>query len=194
MYGQFDASMQEPTVADMSIADEHIVVETKTRISDVCKELAVNPDHAVLVKKGSEVLGVVTARVIFQTMSEGVNATKIKVNKIMKTNILTMAGDTPLSSALEMMSKANPDAIIITDSDNQFIGYFSTKDYRDATRKLEAHQLMSARLRRSRKAISEKVSSSEKEESGVDLLDLLLGDIDDEDDEEVEVPSMFNLE
>jgi len=194
VYGQFDASMQEPTVADMSIADEHIVVETKTRISDVCKELAVNPDHAVLVKKGSEVLGVVTARVIFQTMSEGVNATKIKVNKIMKTNILTMAGDTPLSSALEMMSKANPDAIIITDSDNQFIGYFSTKDYRDATRKLEAHQLMSARLRRSRKAISEKVSSSEKEESGVDLLDLLLGDIDDEDDEEVEVPSMFNLE
>ena len=194
MYGQFDAGMQEPTVADMSIADEHIVVETKTRISDVCKELAVNPDHAVLVKKGSEVLGVVTARVIFQTMSEGVNATKIKVNKIMKTNILTMAGDTPLSSALEMMSKANPDAIIITDSDNQFIGYFSTKDYRDATRKLEAHQLMSARLRRSRKAISEKVSSSEKEESGVDLLDLLLGDIDDEDDEEVEVPSMFNLE
>jgi len=194
VYGQFDAGMQEPTVADMSIADEHIVVETKTRISDVCKELAVNPDHAVLVKKGSEVLGVVTARVIFQTMSEGVNATKIKVNKIMKTNILTMAGDTPLSSALEMMSKANPDAIIITDSDNQFIGYFSTKDYRDATRKLEAHQLMSARLRRSRKAISEKVSSSEKEESGVDLLDLLLGDIDDEDDEEVEVPSMFNLE
>ena len=155
MYGQFDASMQEPTVADMSIADEYIVVETKTRISDVCKELAVNPDHAVLVKKGSEVLGVVTARVIFQTMSEGVNATKIKVNKIMKTNILTMAGDTPLSSALEMMSKANPDAIIITDSDNQFIGYFSTKDYRDATRKLEAHQLMSARLRRSRKAISD---------------------------------------
>ena len=80
MYGQFDAGMQEPTVADMSIADEHIVVETKTRISDVCKELAVNPDHAVLVKKGSEVLGVVTARIIFQTMSEGVNATKIKVN------------------------------------------------------------------------------------------------------------------
>ncbi len=193
MYGQFDAGMQEPTVADMSIADEHIVVETKTRISDVCKELAVNPDHAVLVKKGSEVLGVVTARVIFQTMSEGVNATKIKVNKIMKTNILTMAGDTPLSSALEMMSKVNPDAIIITDSDNQFMGYFSTKDYRDATRKLEAHQLMSARLRRSRKAISEKVSSSEKEESGVDLLDLLLGGIDD-DDEEVEIPSMFNLE
>ena len=66
--------MQEPTVADMSIADEHIIVEMKTRISEVCKVLAVTPDYAVLVKKGAEVLGVVTARSIFQKMSEGVNA------------------------------------------------------------------------------------------------------------------------
>ena len=62
--------MQEPTVADMSITDEHIVVQSKTRISEVCKELAINPDNAVLVKKGSEILGVVTARSIFQTMSK----------------------------------------------------------------------------------------------------------------------------
>ncbi len=184
--------MQEPTVADMSITDEHIVVQSKTRISEVCKELAINPDNAVLVKKGSEVLGVVTARSIFQTMSEGVNATKIKVDKIMKKNILAIAGDTPLSSGLEMMSKVNPDAIIITDSDNEFMGYFSARDYREATRKLEAHQLMSVRLKRSRKAITEKVA--EKEESGGDLLDLLLGDFGDEEEDEVEVPSMFNLE
>ena len=184
--------MQEPTVSDMSITDEHIVVQSKTRISEVCKELAVNPDNAVLVKKGSEILGVVTARSIFQTMSEGVNATKIKVDKIMKKNILSIAGDTPLSSGLEMMSKVNPDAIIITDSDNEFMGYFSARDYREATRKLEAHQLMSVRLKRSRKAITEKVA--EKEESGGDLLDLLLGGFDDEDEDEVEVPSMFNLE
>ena len=184
--------MQEPTVADMSITDEHIVVQSKTRISEVCKELAINPDNAVLVKKGSEILGVVTARSIFQTMSEGVNATKIKVDKIMKKNILAIVGDTPLSSGLELMSKVNPDAIIITDSDNEFMGYFSARDYREATRKLEAHQLMSVRLKRSRKAITEKVA--EKEESGGDLLDLLLGDFGDEEEDEVEVPSRFNVE
>ena len=184
--------MQEPTVADMSIADEHIVVKSKTRISEVCKELAVNPDNAVLVKKGSEILGVVTARSIFQTMSEGVNATKIRVNKIMKTNILAIPGDTPLSSGLELMSQVHPDAIIITDPENEFMGYFSAKDYREATRKLEAHQLMSVRLKRSRKAITEKVA--EKEESGGDLLDMLLGDVDDEDEDQKEVPSMFSLE
>ena len=192
LYWVIQQGMQEPTVADMSITDEHIVVQSKTRISEVCKELAVNPDNAVLVKKGSDILGVVTARSIFQTMSEGVNATKVKVDKIMKTNILAIPGNTPLSDGLELMSKVHPDAIIVTDSDNEFMGYFSARDYREATRKLEAHQLMSVRLNRSRKAITEQ--AAEKEESGGDLLDLLLGGVDDEDEDEVEVPSMFNLE
>ena len=172
--------MQEPTVADMSIADEHIVVGMKTRISEVCKELAVNPDHAVLVKKGSEILGVVTARSIFQKMSEGVNATKVKVNKIMRTNILSIPADTPLSIGLDLMSKENPDAIVITGPEDEFVGYFSTSDYRDATRKLDAHQKMSSRLSRSRKVITEK---AEEKDSNGDLLDLLLGDVEEEEEE-----------
>ena len=172
--------MQEPTVADMSIADEHIVVEMKTRISEVCKVLAVNPSHAVLVKKGTEVLGVVTARSIFQKMSEGVNATKVKVSKIMRTNILSISADTPLSKGLDLMSKENPDAIVITDAEGEFVGYFSTSDYREATRKLEAHQKMSSRLKRSRKVITEK---AEEKDSNVDLLDLLLGAVEEEEEE-----------
>ncbi len=182
--------MQEPTVADMSIADEHIVVEMKTRISEVCKELAVNPDHAILVKKGSEIRGVVTARSIFQKMSEGVNATKVKVNKIMRTNILSIPADTPLSLGLDLMSKENPDAIIVTGDEGEFVGYFSTSDYRDATRRLEAHQKMASRLKRSRKVITEK---AEEKDSNVDLLDLLLGDVEEEE-EEVDSLSTLSFE
>ena len=70
--------MQEPTIADMSIKDEHIVVASKTRVSSVCEELSKNPDYAVLVKKGSDIIGVVTARDIFGKMAEGMNATKVK--------------------------------------------------------------------------------------------------------------------
>ena len=40
----------------MSITDEHIVVATKTRVSEIHAELSKNPDHAILVKKGSEIL------------------------------------------------------------------------------------------------------------------------------------------
>ncbi|MFL2961802.1 MAG: CBS domain-containing protein [Candidatus Poseidoniaceae archaeon] len=189
-YGWVEWNMQEPTVADMSIADEHIVVEMKTRISEVCKELAVNPDHAILVKKGSEIRGVVTARSIFQKMSEGVNATKVKVSKIMRTNILSIPADTPLSLGLDLMSKENPDAIIITGDEGDFVGYFSTSDYRDATRRLEAHQKMASRLKRSRKVITEK---AEEKDSNVDLLDLLLGDVEEEE-EEVDSLSTLSFE
>ena len=189
-YAHVQGIMQEPTVADMSIADEHIVVESKTRISEVCKELAVNPEHAVLVKKGSDILGVVTARIIFQKMSEGLNATKVKVNKIMRTNILSIPADTPLSSGLNLMSKENPDGIIVVGTENEFVGYFSTGDYRSATRKLETHQKMASRLKRSRKVITEK---AEEKDSNGDLLDLLLGDVEEEE-EEVDSLSTLSFE
>ena len=164
--------MEEPTVADMSITDEHIVVATKTKVSDICQELSKNPEHAILVKKGRDILGVVTARDIFAKMAEGLNATKVKVDKIMRTNILAVQGNTPLSKGLDIMSSNTPDAIIVIDGEGDFMGYFSVRDYREATRRLEAHLLMAARLSRSRRAITEK--KIEEENSGGDLLDLLL--------------------
>ena len=189
--GHLHRIMEEPTIADMSITDEHIVVASKTRISSVCEELSKNPDYAVLVKKGNEIIGVVTARDIFATMAEGLNATKVKVDKIMRTEILTLRGNTPLSKGLNMLSNLSSDAVVVIDNEGNFMGYFSVKDYREATRKLEAHQLLSARLSRSRKAISKQ--SREKADSDGDLLDLLLGDnVEDEDDDEV--PSMIRLD
>ena len=189
--GHLHRIMEEPTIADMSITDEHIVVASKTRISSVCEELSKNPDYAVLVKKGNEIIGVVTARDIFVTMAEGLNATKVKVDKIMRTEILTLRGNTPLSKGLNMLSNLSSDAVVVIDNEGDFMGYFSVKDYREATRKLEAHQLLSARLSRSRKAISKQ--SREKADSDGDLLDLLLGDsVEEEDDDEV--PSMIRLD
>ena len=182
--------MEEPTVSDMSITDEHIVVESKTKVSDICQELSRNPEHAILVKKGKDILGVVTARDIFAKMAEGLNATKVKVDKIMRTNILAVLGNTPLSKGLDIMSTTSPDAVIVVDEGGEFLGYFSVRDYREATRKLEAHLLMAARLSRSRKAITDK--KIEDDDSGGDLLDLLLGN--NEDEEETEVPSMISLD
>ena len=83
--------MQEPTVADMSISDEHIVVEPKTAVSSIADELSGNPRNAILVKKkGSGIIhGVVTSRDIFSKISEGANVTKMRLEKIMRTNIMT---------------------------------------------------------------------------------------------------------
>ncbi len=184
--------MDEPTVADMSITDEHIVVVSKTKVSDICSELAINPEHAVLVKKGRDILGVVTAKDIFSRMAEGMNATKIKVDKIMRTNVLAVKGDTPLSKALNVMSETPTDVVIVVDEKDEFMGYFSIRDYRDATRRLEAHLLMVSRLSKSRKAI--KQVKSENEDTDGDLLDLLLGNDGDEVEDELDIPSMIMLD
>ena len=184
--------MDEPTVADMSITDEHIVVVSKTKVSDICSELAINPEHAVLVKKGRDILGVVTAKDIFSRMAEGMNATKIKVDKIMRTNVLAVKGDTPLSKALNVMSETPTDVVIVVDENDEFMGYFSIRDYRDATRRLEAHLLMVSRLSKSRKAI--KQVKSDNEDTDGDLLDLLLGNDGDEVEDELDIPSMIMLD
>ena len=179
-------SMKEPTVSDMSIADEHIVVDAKSKVGDVCGKLSINPRNAVLVMKKGEITGVITAKDIFAHLFQGKHVAKLKVEKIMKSNILTFSEDEKLSVALEVMSKERPDAMVIVDSDNSFIGYFSAEDYRDATRRLEATNLWlldSLDL----KAINKQAS---KESRPTELLDLLLGgnDLEDEEEEE-ETPS-----
>ena len=70
-------------------------------------------------------------------------------------------------------------------------GYLNCVIAKDATRKLESHILIVSRLKKSRKVISEK---QEKEESQDDLLGLLLGDNEDDEYDDVEVPSMISLE
>ena len=79
-------SMQEPTVADMSITDEHIIVDPKTTVSGIADELANNPRNAILVKNKStgSIHGVVTSRDIFNKISEGYNATKMKLEKLLQ--------------------------------------------------------------------------------------------------------------
>tara|TARA_Y100000766_G_scaffold229797_1_gene203439 strand:- start:2322 stop:2879 length:558 start_codon:yes stop_codon:yes gene_type:complete len=183
-------AMKEPTVSDMSIADEHIVVDAKSKVGDVCGKLSINPRNAVLVMKKGEITGVITAKDIFAHLFQGKHVAKLKVEKIMKSNILTFNEDEKLSVALDVMSKERPDAMVIVDSDNSFIGYFSAEDYRDATRRLEAHQLMAARLSRSKKAINKQAS---KESRPTELLDLLLGGNDFEDEEDETPPSTFTL-
>ena len=172
--------MQEPTVSDMSIIDEHIVVEPKATVTSIASQLASESGLAVLVKikGGNEIQGVVTVKDILSIISEGKNPSKMKVSKIMRTNIVTIDSNTHLAKALDIMLAKRPDALVIIDNNGEFKGYFSPSDYRDATRRLEAHQLMSARLSRSKKVIAKAAAAEDPPD---DLLGLLLGGNEDEE-------------
>lgn len=178
--------MEGPTISDMSITDEHFVVDGKAVVSTIAANLAKSPNDAILIKdKGGTVSGVVTIKDIFGAMADGVNIMKVKFEKIMRTNLLTAPSDLPLTKAIDMIAKKKPDAIIIMDG-QQFIGYFSPDDYRDATRRIEAHQTMMSRLSKSKSALGAAAGSApaEDEDDTVGLLDVLLGGNEDLDGEE----------
>jgi CBS domain-containing protein len=178
--------MEGPTISDMSITDEHFVVDGKAVVSTVAANLAKSPNDAILIKdKAGTVAGVVTTKDIFGAMADGVNIMKVKFEKIMRTNLLTAPSNLPLTKAIDMIAKQGPDAIIIMDG-QQFVGYFSPDDYRDATRRIEAHQTMMDRLSKSKTALGAAAVSSPTEDKDdmAGLLGVLLGDIEDEDEEE----------
>ena len=178
--------MEGPTISDMSITDEHFVVDGKAAVSTVASNLAKSPNDAILIKdKKGTVVGVVTIKDIFGAMASGVNIMKVKFEKIMRTNLLTAPSNLPLTKAIDMIAKQGPDAIIIMDGP-QFVGYFSPDDYRDATRRIEAHQSMVKRLSKSKTALGDAASSApaEEEDETAGLLGVLLGGFEEEDEEE----------
>jgi len=178
--------MEGPTISDMSITDEHFVVDGKAAVSTVASNLAKSPNDAILIKdKKGTVVGVVTIKDIFGAMASGVNIMKVKFEKIMRTNLLTAPSNLPLTKAIDMIAKQGPDAIIIMDGP-QFVGYFSPDDYRDATRRIEAHQSMVKRLSKSKTALGDAASSApaEEEDETAGLLGVLLGGIEEEEEEE----------
>ena len=172
----------------MSITDEHFVVDGKAAVSTIAAILAKSPNDAILIKdKAGTVTGVVTIKDIFGAMADGVNVMKVKFEKIMRTNLLTAPSNLPLIKAIDMIAKQKPDAIIIMDGP-QFVGYFSPDDYRDATRRIEAHQTMMNRLSKSKSALGAAASSApaaNEEDETAGLLGVLLGEIEVEEDEDV---------
>ena len=180
--------MQAPTISDMSITDEHVVVDPKTTVGMVSERLSRSPDDAILVKdKSGNVAGVVTSKDIFKALGEGKSVVKLRLEKIMRTNVLTTEANTPLADALTLISKQGPDAIVIMNGPN-FAGYFSPDDYRSASRRIEAHQSMASRLKQSKSALTEAASEVEEtdpDQEKMDLINLLLGDNEEEEEEEI---------
>ena len=73
--------MEEPTVADMSFTTNMLLWLLRPKSATFVSAFE-KPEHAILVRE--DILGVVTARDIFAKMAEGLNATKVKVDKIME--------------------------------------------------------------------------------------------------------------
>ncbi|MGY8701385.1 MAG: CBS domain-containing protein [Candidatus Poseidoniales archaeon] len=179
----------EPVVGDMSITDEHAVVGGKATFADVCQPFIKSRDAAILIEnpKTGQIEGVITLKDLLILIASGKNPAKEKISKYMRTKVVEMGISTPLSQALRMMAEAQPDAVVIRDPNGGFAGFFSPDDYRDATRRLESHQMISMRMQKSKTALGEaRNAEADDDEPGAEkqnLLDTLLGDFEEEEEE-----------
>ena len=183
--------MDEPTVSDMSITDEHVIIPLKSTFQDVAARLVEAPSAAVLIHdaKAGRIVGVITSRDLFAVCAEGRPAHKEKVEKRMCTNLMELGTRTTLTQALEMMRVERPAAVLVMTDEGQFAGYFSPEDYREAVRKLDTHKQLIVRMERSKEGLQAAKDGMEEEEESEDdvassLLDIMLGDFDDEEEEE----------
>ena len=179
----------EPVVGDMSITDEHAVVGGKATFSDVCQPFIKSRDAAILVEnaKTGQIEGVITLKDMLVVIAAGKNPAKEKISKYMRTKVVEMGISTTLSKALRMMAEAQPDAVVIRDPNGGFAGFFSPDDYREATKRLESHQMIATRMQKSKSALGDaREAEAADDDPGAEhqnLLDTLLGDFEEEEDE-----------
>ena len=105
----------------------------------------------------------------------------------MCTNLMELGTATTLNEALERMRVERPAAVLVLTDEGQFAGYFSPEDYREAVRKLDAHKQLISRMERSKEglqAAKEGIEEEDEDDVAGSLLDIMLGDFEDDDEEE----------
>jgi predicted transcriptional regulator len=123
-------------VNDMVISDEYVLAEKGSDGKELSKLLLEHKEDALLIKDGGKVVGLVTQRSILKAIAEGRIKVDLKANDLMTADILEVKEDDTLEEVLPAMYEKQPEAVIVIDKKGQFVGYFSPKDCKLASIKL----------------------------------------------------------
>jgi len=174
-------------VGDMSITDEHIVMNVSTKMRDVLEALSQVPERAIVFfERNKGIVGVLTHEDVQEAFDKGVKAGKLKIGQVMRTNLLELIDDTPLEAALNRIVEIGPDAVIIRQHDGAYAGYFSPQDFDEAKNIVKFRQEAKQRF------------TQEAETFGSEINDLqiqLLASLDEEEEEDAEdAPEMKEIQ
>jgi len=126
-----DASQMR--VKDLVITDEFKKISQEASGKDAAAQLMAIPRGVVLATdETNRVKGVLTAREFLKSIVEGLNPTDSPVTKMMNTDVMEIKYDSLLDDVVPEVTKRDPYAVVVTDADGNFKGYFSPKDYQEA--------------------------------------------------------------
>jgi signal-transduction protein with cAMP-binding, CBS, and nucleotidyltransferase domain len=128
--------LEKMSIRDFTITDEFISVEKTMPCKDLAKKLMEVPRGAIfLMNEDGVPVGAVTAREFLISIVKEMDLLSSTGEDIMNTNIMEIGVDDPISEVLLKISKFAPYAVVVKDTDEKFLGYFSPKDYHEALHK-----------------------------------------------------------
>ena len=123
-------------VNDMVISDEYVLAEMDSDGRTISKLLIENKEEALLIKEGDKVVGIVSVHSILRAIADGKVEVDLKAKDLMNTDILEVNENDALEDVLPEMYEKQPRAVVVIDENGKFVGYFSPKDCKLASIKL----------------------------------------------------------
>ena len=119
---------EETLVSEIMITDVHIVSPT-TSVKEAAAAMARRGHGCVVVVEGNTAVGMVTERdVVHKVTAEGVDPTKVLVEDIMSTPIITTSPDASVIEAAQKMSLFQIRRIVVASEDGNLLGLLTAID------------------------------------------------------------------
>ena len=118
-------------VSELEIKDEHDIISHKSSLSLAAEKiLKLAKGVLVVIDDNNKPLGILSDSHLLSALANEVDATEICEN-YMDSDILYVKPNDNIKNLIDMRNR-KPSAIIVIDDDDNFVGYFSPNDYREA--------------------------------------------------------------
>ncbi len=118
----------ERLVGDIMVTDVH-AVGTKATVKDTAAVMAREGHGCVIVVRANIAVGMVTERdIVHKVTSMGVDPSKIRVEDIMSTPLITISPEATIMEAAEKMSEYEIRRIVVVSEDGRLVGLLTAGD------------------------------------------------------------------
>ena len=123
-----EESPEERLVGDIMVTDVH-TVNTKTTVKDTAAVMAREGHGCVIVVRVDIAVGMVTERdIVHKVTGEGVDPSKIRVEDIMSSPLITISPEATIMEAAEKMSAFEIRRIVVVNEGGRLLGLLTAGD------------------------------------------------------------------
>tara|TARA_B100001564_G_scaffold351500_1_gene357447 strand:+ start:323 stop:1603 length:1281 start_codon:yes stop_codon:yes gene_type:complete len=132
-----DGSMVS-TIGDIVLSDEFALLPYTSVLADVAKALSPVKNSAALIRgpKGAGIAGIVKVQTLLEHLASEGDPLTVRASSIMLTDLFRVRVDIPISKAVREITERKPDAVLVLDKENTFVGYLSAEDFRSLKQRI----------------------------------------------------------